>query len=141
MLYIKCDTRDMNYAVSSVCADEPKAHGRPSRILTKKCNELQVHSLLMEDKKHPSMQIFAQVFSFREDFTTFKKNGFPEYNSSKFDERFFLLYGLGSSQPLQTCARTHNARMCAETYCRGAHGGDEVRGVAARLQAVHVTSL
>lgn len=121
MLYIKCDTRDMNYAVSSVCADEPEAHGRPSRVSTKTCNELQVHCLLMEDKRHPSMQIFAQFFSFCEDFTTFKKNEFPEYNLSRFDERFFLLDSLGSSRPLRTCAHTHDAHTCAEACCRGAN--------------------
>lgn len=32
MLYIKCDTRDMNYAVGSVCADEHNAPGTLSRL-------------------------------------------------------------------------------------------------------------
>lgn len=51
MLYIKCDTRDMNYAVNSVCTEEHKAQGTFSRVSMKIYNEFQVHHFLMEDKK------------------------------------------------------------------------------------------
>lgn len=62
MLYVKCDTRDMNYAVSSISADERKTQGTFGRVSVKICNGFQVHHFLMEDKKHPSMQIFARFF-------------------------------------------------------------------------------
>lgn len=62
MLYIKCDTRDMNYAVSSISADERKTQGTFTWVSMKICNDFQVHHFLMEGKKHPSMQIFAQFF-------------------------------------------------------------------------------
>lgn len=51
MLYIKRDTREMNYAVNTVCADQHKAQGTLNRVSMKICNEFQVHHFLMEGKK------------------------------------------------------------------------------------------
>ena len=51
MLYIKCDTRDMNYAANVVCADGHKAPGTFSRVSVKTYDEFQVHHFLMEDKE------------------------------------------------------------------------------------------
>lgn len=64
MLYIKCDTREMNYAVSSVCADQHKAQGTFSGVSMKICNEFQVHHFLMEGKKTSINANFPTVFSF-----------------------------------------------------------------------------
>lgn len=64
MLYIKCDTREMNYAVNSVCADQHKAQGTLSRVAVKICNEFQVHHFLMEGKKTSINANFPTVFSF-----------------------------------------------------------------------------
>lgn len=62
MLYIKCDTRDMNYAVNSVCADEHKAQGTFSRVSMKIYNEFQVHHFLMGDKKTSINANFCTFF-------------------------------------------------------------------------------
>jgi len=64
MLYIKCDTREMNYAVNSVCAVEHKAQGTFSRVSMKICNEFQVHHFLMEGKKISINANSPTVFSF-----------------------------------------------------------------------------
>eukprot|EP00076_Gallus_gallus_P043368 XP_025008906.1 uncharacterized protein LOC112532905 [Gallus gallus] len=59
MLYIKCDTREMNYAVSSVCADQHKAQGTFSRVSMKICNEFQVHHFLVEAIQPRQKQLHA----------------------------------------------------------------------------------
>ena len=64
MLYIKCDTREMNYAVNSVCADQPKTQGTYSSVSVKICNEFQVHNFLMEGKKTSINANFPTVFCF-----------------------------------------------------------------------------
>lgn len=84
MVYIKCDTRDMNYAVNSACADELKAQGTFGRLSMKICDELQVHHFLTEDKKTSINANFCTFFSFYEYVTTSKENGFPKCNLSKF---------------------------------------------------------
>ena len=115
MLYIKCDTRDMNYAGSSVCADERKAQGTFGRVAMKIYNEFQVHHFLMEDKKHPSMQIFARFFSFYEYFTTSKRNAFPKCNLSKFCWWYYVwrLQLGGRLTDTATNTRTHlNVLLC-----------------------------
>lgn len=63
MLYIKCDTRDMNYAVNLVCADEPKAQGTLRPAPMKIYNELQVRRFLTEEKKTSINANFRTFFS------------------------------------------------------------------------------
>lgn len=63
MLYIKCDTRDMNYAVNLVCADEAKAQGTLRPAPMKIYNELQVHHFLAEEKKTSINANFSTFFS------------------------------------------------------------------------------
>jgi hypothetical protein len=62
MLYIKCDTRDINYAVNLVCADEAKAQGTLRPAPMKIYNELQVHRFLVEEKKTSINANFSTFF-------------------------------------------------------------------------------
>lgn len=83
MLYIKCDTRDMNYAVNPVCADELKAQGTFRRLSMKIRNEFQVHHFLTEAEKTSINANVCTFFSFFEYVTTSEKDGFPKFNLSK----------------------------------------------------------
>lgn len=62
MLYIKCDTRDMNYAVNLVWADELKAQGTLRPAPMKIYNEFQVHRFLTEEKKTSINANFSTFF-------------------------------------------------------------------------------
>lgn len=86
MLYIKCDTRDMNYATNVVCADGHKAPGTFSRVSVKTQDKFQVHHFLMEDKETSINANFCSFFSFYEYFKTPKKSELPNCDLSKFGQ-------------------------------------------------------